>query len=234
MSCGDIEQRQRLCADGGIWILQAQHHAYNSPRDRNQGSGHPLGSPRHHRLRRPANNQLTPFGTAPDPGVSVPAAAPPGQIAGVAPGVGVEAQIVAAVNQHGAPVVRFTKSAAGNRGVWAGGAEVILTANHGNAPDVGPRALKIRSMITEFTAANNAAIANMGGGGFFGGGQGAKPWSHQSFQIGGVTVPGNSRTGGAVPTSDLEAAIDDLTASGRAPALCAFRVKSGQGCSSYC
>lgn len=49
--------------------------------------------------------------------------------------------------------------------------------------------------------------------------------SDMPFQVGGVTVPGNSRTRGAVPATDIAAAIDDLTANGRAPALCAFRVK---------
>ena len=55
--------------------------------------------------------------------------------------------MLAAINAHGAAVVWFVRSAAGNRGVWAGG-QVLLTANEQMSPDVGPRALKIPSMIT--------------------------------------------------------------------------------------
>lgn len=121
-----------------------------------------------------------------------------------------------------------------------GGTQVLLTANEQMSPDVGPRALKIRSMITEFVAQNNASLAGIGG--FFGGGGQAarlaaatRMWatylqshgdvSDMPFQVGGITVPGNSRTRGAVPATDIAAAIDDLTANGRVPALCAFRVK---------
>lgn len=35
--------------------------------------------------------------------------------------------------------------------------------------------------------------------------------SDMPFQVGGVTVPGNSSTRGAVPATDIAAAIDDLT-----------------------
>ena len=134
--------------------------------------------------------------------------------------------MLAAINAHGAAVVRFVRSAAGNRGVWAGG-QVLLTANEQMSPEVGPRALKIPSMITEFVAANNATLAGIGGGGFFGGGQAARlavatrMWatylqshgdvSDMPFQVGGVTCL-------------AILALADLTANGRVPALCAFCV----------
>lgn len=107
----------------------------------------------------PAADQLTPFGTAPVPGVSNPAA---NALPNMANAVGTEAQVVAGINTHGACVVRFVKTAAGNNGVWAGGAQVILTAGEGTSPDVGPRALKIRSKISDSVATNNATIAAVG------------------------------------------------------------------------
>ena len=117
---------------------------------------------------RPANNQLTPFGTVAVPGTSAPAAAALGNVANVPPVLERSHKCcMAAINAHGAAVVRFVRSAAGNRGVWAGGTQVLLTANEQMSPDVGPRALKIRSMITEFVAENNATLAGIGGGGFF-------------------------------------------------------------------
>lgn len=48
---------------------------------------------------------------------------------------------------------------ANNHRVWAGGTQVLLTASEQMSPDVGPRALKIPSMITEFVAASNATLA---------------------------------------------------------------------------
>lgn len=108
---------------------------------------------------RSTADQLTPFGTAPVPGVSNPAA---NALPNMANAVGTEAQVVAGINTHGACVVRFVKTAAGNNGVWAGGAQVILTAGEGTSPDVGPRALKIRSKISDSVATNNATIAAVG------------------------------------------------------------------------
>lgn len=61
-------------------------------------------------------------------------------------------------------VLRYVRSAAGNRGVWAGGTQVLLTANEQMSPGMGPIALKIRSLISEFVAANNATLAGIGGG----------------------------------------------------------------------
>ena len=188
---------------------------------------------------RPGNDLLTPSGSAPVPGVSAPAAGPLQNVANVAAAAGAEAQVVAAINAHGACVIKFSKGASGNRGVWAGGVQTILTANEATSPDVGPRALKIRSKISDFVAGNTASLAAIGGGLF--GGLAARltaanrAWatymaangevSHPPIVISGVTIPGFSRTGGAAPAGDTEAAVDDLTADGRAPALCAFRVK---------
>ena len=138
-----------------------------------------------------------------------------------APAAGTEAHVVAGINTHGACVVRFVKTAAGNNGVWAGGAQVILTANEGTSPDVGPRALKIRSKISDFVATNNATIAAVGIG-LFGNiaprlAAATRAWAtymekhgeicHPPITISGVTIPGYSRTGGAAPADDTAAAI---------------------------
>ena len=94
---------------------------------------------------------------------------------------------------------------------------------------MGPRALKIRSKISDFVATNNATIAAVGIGRF--GKAATRAWAtymekhgeicHPPITISGVTIPGCSRTGGAAPADDT---AEDLMADGRRPALCAFKV----------
>ena len=112
---------------------------------------------------------------------------------------------------------------------------MVLTANADVSPDVGPKALKIRSRIQDFIAAEGASLAAIAPAlmGSLAARQTAanQRWASDLQAKSDISHPGLSsevgklRTGGVVPTTDQEAAVDDLIAIGRAPALCAFQVK---------